>query len=93
MGCMSAEYSHLFVRCYHGTNTWDQRHFEKRIQKPLRNKIDYFVSRYLLGDVFRHRSFRLNPQEESSQLRLLELSRELGLVKTPSGVPFGDRRA
>lgn len=80
VGIMGAEYSHLFVRCYHGTNTWDRNHFEKRLQKSLHNKIDYFVSRYLLGDVFRHRCFRLNPQEERSKVLHLELSRKLDLL-------------
>jgi len=80
VGCMTRDEAHLIVRCYHGRNTWEREHFERRLWRTPRDKLDYLIARYIRGDVFRHPAFALAPQERASAARFLEDSRALGLV-------------
>jgi glycosyltransferase involved in cell wall biosynthesis len=87
VACMEESSSHLFIRCFHGANTWDRKHFHRRLTKTWQQKISYLVSRYVLGDVFRHRSFKLNADESDAFEQLLLLSRSLGLIQSEMRKP------
>jgi glycosyltransferase involved in cell wall biosynthesis len=55
--------SHLFVRVFHGSNTWDERHFLRRLWRTPIDAVDYAFSRYVLNDLTRHHAFRLTSDE------------------------------
>lgn len=56
--------SHLFVRVFHGDNTWDHGHFKRRLWRTPRDATSYFVAVGIHGDVTRHRAFRLTADEQ-----------------------------
>lgn len=82
VGCMEEGSSQLFIRCYHGANTWGLEHFKSRLTKSWGEKLNYLVSRYLVGDVFRQRNFALSAREAAAFEELLVVSRRLGLLRS-----------
>lgn len=58
--------SHLFVRCFHGTNTWDQRHFVRRLHRRPVDWPSYAIARWWHHDLTRHRAFRLDEAERET---------------------------
>lgn len=82
-GMIDAQSGHLFIRCFHGTNTWEREHFLGRLKKSALDTVDYYLSRYLLGDVFRHQAFKLSPAERAAVRDFLEMSRNLGVLQGP----------
>ena len=74
--------SHLFIRCFHGDNTWDERHFTKKLRKTLPDALHFWLSRYILRDLRRHPAFKLSPIEQQTTQRFLAESRELGVLKS-----------
>lgn len=77
---MDGRFSHLFIRCFHGSNTWDARHFVERLHYTTRNKVEYAYARYVRRDLFAHPAFHLTELERGSVTAFLEDSRELGLL-------------
>jgi glycosyltransferase involved in cell wall biosynthesis len=75
-------HSHLFIRCFHGANTWDLEHFFTLLRISTGAKLNYFVARYLRGDIRTHRAFRLTALERESVARFLDDSRALGILKS-----------
>jgi glycosyltransferase involved in cell wall biosynthesis len=61
---LGAEWSHLFVRCFHGRNTWDEAHFLRRLRRRPRDLPSYATARWLHRDLRRHKAFRLTPAEQ-----------------------------
>ena len=61
---MGVQFSHLFIRCYHGRNTWDERHFIERLWYDSR-QTEYVRARYLKRDLWSHAAFQLTEQEQS----------------------------
>ena len=80
-GVIPERSGHLFVRCFHGTNTWDREHFLGRLKSSAIGTVDYYFSRYLLGSVFRHHAFKLCAAENAAVSDFLEMSRALGLLR------------
>jgi glycosyltransferase involved in cell wall biosynthesis len=72
--------SHLFIRCFHGNNTWEEIHFTRRIRNNLYDSVSYFWFKYIRGDLFKHRRFQLNEQERNSFSRYFEQSKKLSLL-------------
>jgi glycosyltransferase involved in cell wall biosynthesis len=62
---LGPEQSYLFVRCFHGTNTWDERHFVRRLHRRPADWLPYARAR-LAGDLRRHRAFALGAQEQAT---------------------------
>jgi len=62
---LGAEHSHLFIRCFHGANTWDDRHFLRRLRRRPADWPSWLAS---VGrrDLTRHRAFRLNAREQAA---------------------------
>ena len=78
---LGPEHSHLFIRCFHGTNTWHRKHFTERLHYTWRNKIDYVWARFVNRDLLTHAAFRLTPEETDSVRLFLDDSRALGLYR------------
>lgn len=88
VGSVEGPHSHLFIRCFHGTNTWDLAHFEGALQHGWADKLDFFWSKRIRADVTRHSAFRLSAEEQSSAQAFLADSRELGLLSAePNEAP------
>jgi glycosyltransferase involved in cell wall biosynthesis len=80
---LGPEFSHLFIRCFHGTNTWSRTHFSERLHYSMRDKVDYLIAKYVRGDVLTHPAFRLTHAERASASAFFAESRELGLCEHP----------
>jgi glycosyltransferase involved in cell wall biosynthesis len=75
-----ADQAHLFIRCFHGKNTWDRRHFVERLHYTWRDKVAYAVAVGVRRDLFTHPAFRLNAAERASTEAFLDQSRRLELL-------------
>lgn len=73
-------YAYLFIRCFHGTNTWEQDHFTRRFRNTILSSIGYFWYKYVRQDVFLHPAFRLDPPTNKAFESYLNDSRALGLL-------------
>jgi glycosyltransferase involved in cell wall biosynthesis len=73
------EYSHLFIRCFHGNNTWEQVHFTRRIRNSFRDTLGYFWHANVRRDLFGHRRFQLSDNERKAFEKYFVESRTLGL--------------
>lgn len=85
---LGREASHLFVRVYHGRNTWDEEHFLRRLHRRPVDWPSYAAARWWYRDLTRHRAFRLDPRERAAvdQLRgVPTLVAPSPTVATPSG--------
>lgn len=69
----------LLIRYFHGDNTWDRDHFEKRVAlRPL--QIVEWKLRNLLGATAGYSAFRLKPAQQASYNAYRADSRALGLL-------------
>lgn len=73
--------SHLFIRCFHGKNTWDEGHFLKRLRRTPRDLVSYAIAR-LRGGVLLHPAFLLDERERAAASRFLAESADLGLLRS-----------
>ncbi|MDO8389124.1 MAG: glycosyltransferase family A protein [Actinomycetota bacterium] len=63
---LGREFSHLFVRRFHGANTWDEQHFLARLRRRPIDVPSYALARWWHHDLRRHRAFRLTASEQAS---------------------------
>ncbi|MEY3567093.1 MAG: hypothetical protein RLZ19_1107 [Actinomycetota bacterium] len=68
---MGSEWSSLFVRIFHGANTWDEAHFRKRLRRTPRLWMEYQLVTRVCGDLTRHSRFRLRPDELATLAELV----------------------
>lgn len=73
LNILGAEASHLFVRVFHGDNTWDERHFLARLHRRAADWPSYAAARWWHGDLRRHRAFLLDEREQASIDALLAM--------------------
>jgi glycosyltransferase involved in cell wall biosynthesis len=78
VGVMREPHSHLFIRCYHGENTWDLAHFTERLHARPVDKLHWLRARYLARDIFTHPAFRLTALEREAAALFLEDRRARG---------------
>ena len=76
---LGAEHSHLFIRCFHGANTWDERHFRRRLTRTPRAAASYLWAR-LRGDLRHHRQLQLTGAERAVVEQFLADSHQHGLL-------------
>ena len=62
---LGPEHSHLFIRCFHGHNTWDEAHFRKRLRRTPRAAAHYLWA-HLRGAPRHHPQLRLAPAEQAA---------------------------
>jgi glycosyltransferase involved in cell wall biosynthesis len=70
---------HLFLRAFHGSNTWERAHFERRVRNTLPSAVEYGL-RKLTGTLSGHSRFRLPPEAGRAFEAYREQSRALGLL-------------
>lgn len=70
---------HLFLRAFHGSNTWERDHFERRVRNSVPSAIEYAL-RKLTGTVSGHSRFRLPPEAQRAFEAYRQQSRSLGLL-------------
>lgn len=73
-------YSHLFIRCYHGDNTWEKEHFLRRIRNNPKDAVLYVWHKFVKGDLFEHPRFRLTEKQKEAFEKYLSSSKELNLL-------------
>lgn len=76
------DYSYLFIRCYHGSNTWEKDHFLRRIRNNPKDALLYVWHRFIKGNLFEHPRFQLSPAQQEAFELYLQDSRELNLFST-----------
>lgn len=81
------QYAYLFIRCFHGNNTWDRKHFLQQMRNTLPDQWNYYWKKYVLKDLFSHRRFQLDTKARESFQSYLADSFEAGIFEkknTPS---------
>ena len=86
-GKLETPHSHLFIRCFHGQNTWDRNHFGERLHRTLADKLHYGWAKWVRHDLFSHPAFRLTPLEREAFEQYFEASTDLGLLQHQATVP------
>lgn len=74
----------LFIRCFHGQNTWEKEHFLTRIHNTPRDLVLYIWHRYLRGDLFGHPRFQLTARMQRAFDQYLRDSMDLDLLQADS---------
>lgn len=87
VGILAPPHAHLFIRCFHGANTWDHRHFAGRLHYTWRDRLDYAWARFVRRDLLTHPRFRLTDAEARAFRLYRSQSVALGLL--PRGLPDG----
>jgi hypothetical protein len=62
---LGREHSHLFIRCFHGGNTWDEAHFRKRLRRTPRAALHYAWG-LVRGDLRGHPQLQLSADERAA---------------------------
>lgn len=81
---LPGSYAHLFIRCFHGSNTWDMKHFLQQMHNTIPDLVAYGWFRFLKRDLFKHRRFKLNEKARAAFNTYLEDSYAAGLFLRPS---------
>lgn len=76
------EYAYLFIRCYHGSNTWEKNHFIRRTRNSPVKLMKYLWYRYVKNDLFGLPVFQLDGNARQAFEQYLEESKELDLLET-----------
>ncbi len=81
VGLVEGAHSHLFIRCYHGGNTWEEEHFRKRLRRTPLKLLQLAKARLIDGDLFAHPAFDLTAVEREAAAQFFIDSHALGLFK------------
>jgi glycosyltransferase involved in cell wall biosynthesis len=71
--------SHLFIRCFHGSNTWEVEHFLTRMRNTPGDALAFLWYRFIVRDLFRHTRFKLPTEVRESFEMYLDDSRRAGI--------------
>ncbi len=80
VGPAPSPHSHLFIRCFHGDNTWDCDHFLERLRRKKADKWSHFWATKIRRNLFKHHAFRLTKIEKRTIEQFLVDSRRLDLI-------------
>jgi len=69
---LDEDFSHLFIRVFHGSNTWEKDHFLARLHRRVVDWPSWVWSRWIMSDVTQHRAFKLNSREQDSLERMTD---------------------
>lgn len=72
--------AYLFIRCYHGANTWDLQHFKRRMRNGPRLLLLYVWYRYCIQDLSKHPYFKLEGNLAKTIDQYISDSRKLGIL-------------
>jgi glycosyltransferase involved in cell wall biosynthesis len=70
----------LFIRCFHGGNTWEERHFRTRLRNTVPDLVEYVWYWHLRHEPFRHSRFQLSAAQQQAFAMYRDDSRALGLM-------------
>lgn len=73
------EFNHLFLRAYHGSNTWEREHFQRRIRNSAASTLSYIWHKKIKGNLYSHPRFQLNQVQQEAFDAYFDLSRKLSL--------------
>lgn len=73
------EYSHLFIRCYHGSNTWEKDHFLRRVRNNPKDAVFYVWYKFVKDSLFDHPRFRMSDKQQKAFEMYLNHSQDLDL--------------
>lgn len=76
---LGAAHSFLFIRSYHGKNSWEKGHFMKRLYDSPGNSISYAWNRFIGKDLLKHRLFKLDEKCRHSFRMYIEDSISTGV--------------
>ncbi len=79
---LSPAYVHLYIRCFHGNNTWDIDHFLRRLRNTFPDLLLYGWHAFIRKDLFAHPRFQLDPEALKTFRMYVEDSLELGIFPT-----------
>lgn len=77
-------HAHLFIRTFHGANTWEQNHFKRRMRNSAPRLLTYAWYRWVRRDLGAHPRFRLSRAAREAFEEYLQDSFELGLLERPT---------
>jgi hypothetical protein len=63
---LDENHSYLFIRVFHGSNTWEKDHFLARLHRRVVDWPSWVWSRWIVSDVTQHRAFNLSSCEKES---------------------------
>lgn len=69
----------LFLRAFHGGNTWERAHFERRVRNSVPAQIEYWGRKLFGQPIFAHTRFNLKPVERDAFTRFERQNEMLGL--------------
>ena len=74
------DYYYLFIRCFHGANTWEKEHFLRRTRNTPIKWLQYAWYRYLKADLYQHPVFQLHAEGRKAFEMYLADSKQVGLL-------------
>lgn len=80
---LPSQYAYLFIRCFHGSNTWDRKHFLQQMKNTLPDQWNFYWKKYIQRDLFSHRRFQMDEKAKESFKFYLEDSRKAGIFSSP----------
>lgn len=80
--CLPRDYAYLFIRCFHGSNTWEQKHFLRRIRNSPQDALGYLWHALIRRQVTGHANFTLDENAKNAFNAYVALSEALGLLHT-----------
>lgn len=75
------EYAHLFIRCFHGANTWDMKHFLEQMRNTLPDFLAYYRHVFFSKNLLKHPRFNLTPTDMAAFEAYMEDSVRSGIFK------------
>ncbi|MEO1023857.1 MAG: glycosyltransferase family A protein, partial [Bacteroidota bacterium] len=72
--------SYLFIRCFHGSNTWEKEHFLRRVRNSPGALIEYLWIARVRNQLFSHSRFQLTDTQRLAFTEYLKESNELDLL-------------
>lgn len=77
---MPKDMAYLFIRCYHGSNTWNAEHFKRRIRNSPYRFLTYIWYRYAKKELIKHPYFRMEGNLKVSVDQYFADSESLGII-------------
>jgi len=71
---LGKSHSHIFMRVFHGSNTWEKDHFFARLHRRVIDWPSWVWSKWIMRDITLHKAFRLNENEQKSLLQFESFS-------------------
>lgn len=77
---LPTSYSYLFIRCFHGDNTWGRNHFLRRIRNSPKSMLEYVWYSKIKNNLFEHPKFDLTTKEREAFEMFMEQSKKFDLI-------------